>query len=133
MSLDAIVREYAEFRKGVEEADAALDERKAQLKEMEKAVLTHFENEGVASIKVDGLGSFARRSTARVSIPAENKERAIGAIREFAPDLIQETVNSNTLSGWYREAKKSGRDISPVEPLLSVYEDRGISWTRNEK
>lgn len=48
-------------------------------------------------------------------------------------DLVQETVNSQTLSAWVREQTEDADLPEELRPLINVYEKQTISIRRNSK
>lgn len=70
------------------------------------------EDDGVSTIKIDGIGKLSLRGEMYVSILAENRQDAYQWLRDNnRGSLISETVNASTLKAAAKEWIKSGVEI----------------------
>jgi len=102
-----------------------------ELKELDEAILLKFDNEGVSSMKVPGLGNFISQERTFASIKGDMKDEAIVAFEEHYPDLVKKTINSQTLGAFVREARKQGTTLPEnITKCVNEYNTRFIMWRR---
>lgn len=131
MNIQEMLEEYALWDELSAELENAKKEADKKRETVETAVMLHFENEGMSSAKVAGLGTFSMTSMTRASIKTELKEKAIAAMKLHYPDMVQETVNAQTLSGFVNNSLKNQIEIAPdVMECLSVFKKSYISWRK---
>jgi hypothetical protein len=131
-SIEKLLVDHATLQSKVDIKEREFKDAKKELQTLDEAILTRFEEEGLTSCKVSGLGSFIAGGQEYYSLLKENREAGMEAFREHFPTMIQETINSSSLSAFMREAKKTGQDL-PEEITKSVtsYEKKWISWRRS--
>lgn len=131
MNAEQKLQEYAFWETLVVELETEMKEAAKQRDTVEVAIMEHFTNEGMTSAKVPGLGTFSKTSSVRASIKADMKEKGLAAFKEFYPDMVQETINAQTLSGFVNNSQKNDIPIEPrVLECLSIFRKEFISWRR---
>ena len=104
---------------------------KKELDALDEAVLLRFDNDGVTGVKVPGLGNFSGQRRTFANIKGDMKEEGIRAFKEHYPDMVKETINSNTLGAFVREAEKTGQELpESITKCVNVYVKRFITWRR---
>jgi hypothetical protein len=131
VNLNEMLTEYARLDS---ESCRLEEEKKKTDKErdtVELAIMEQYTNDGITSSRVSGLGSFVKTTMTRASIKADKKSEAIERFKKHFPDLVQETINAQTLSGFVSSSKKNDQEI-PAEILecLNVFQKEYISWKR---
>jgi hypothetical protein len=121
-------RLYEDARRRKAEAEAALDKVKAELANLEEAVLVEFEMTGQSKVFVDGRTYFPRRDV-RASAKNGDTEYLASVLRELGlSDIVKETVNANTLSAYVREQIGDDRDPDVLPPTLRDALDLTIGY-----
>lgn len=94
-----------ELRAHLEDRKRELDEEtkavKAQIEEVDAQILDEMAETGVESVRGHGYTFYVRRDL-RASHNGD-KSAMIEALRSEVPELVQETVNANSLTAWARE------------------------------
>ena len=131
-SIEKLLIDHTTIQALVDVKEREFKDAKKQLQSIDEAILTRFEEEGLTSCKVSGLGSFIAGGQEYYSVVKDNREAGMEAFRKHFPSMIQETINSSSLSAFMREAKKTGQEL-PEEITKSVtsYEKRWVSWRRS--
>lgn len=89
------------------------DGLKSERMEMEETLNAMMENEGVQSFRTDEA-TFYRREDIYANVKKENQDQFFDWLRSQGfGDLIYETVNHRTLSGFVRERMEEGGDDLP--------------------
>ena len=118
MSMPELEKEVAKHHKKVKalKAEKALAGR--EYLAASEVLLERWEDDGTQSIKREGLGLLFRCDDVRADIVNmdEFKEWAEG---EGLSDLVQETVNSNTLSSTVKTLLQDGEDIPECISLFT--------------
>ena len=97
-----IEREYLDVVKQLRALDKQTDELKARKTALEAELLEKWSAEGVDGMKLDGHALYIRDS-AYASMP-QGKDAAVALLQQTEHrDLVQLTVNSNSLSALVRE------------------------------
>lgn len=112
---------FADMKKRKSELDAESKKLGAQIKELEDQIVTHFEQEGMQSIKLDGVGTvyMSRKAQAKAKDGdtlslVEGLERAgFGSLK---------TVNHNTFGSFVREQIEAYKASHPKEAGKSYSE-----------
>ena len=131
MTLNEMLEERAKLVREREALDEKVDEKKKEVKTLDEAVLAKFDAEGTSSVKIPGLGTFGSTERTYASILAEKKEQAMPLFKKHFPDLVTESVNSQTLAAFMKEAKKSGQDLpAEIVECVKVSVVRGLRWNR---
>lgn len=121
----------SELKIRAETLESELKDKKKELATMEEAILVHFDAEGMTSVKVAGLGNFIAQGQTYFSIKSDKKEGVLEAFKKYAPSLVKETINANSLSAFMREAEKEGQEVpAEIKEGVSSYDKRWISWRR---
>lgn len=130
-SLETILKERVALVTAMEVKEQEIEKIKKELAAMDDAVCARFEGEGMTSAKIPGLGSFIMQRRTFASILPDRKADAIPLFEKYFPDLVQKTVNAQTLGAFWREAKKTGTEI-PAEIVSCVKESetKFIQWRR---
>jgi hypothetical protein len=119
------LRRYRELRDAQKGSEAEAKALKDEADLIEAELIDAFTEAGTQAINIDGKTIYLHRSTFAQRKPGVDAEQVMAALVEAgAGDLIKETVNSQTLSSWYREladAAEEGRGTIP-EPVAEVLE-----------
>jgi len=116
----------------------ALDDRVGDLKKerqgLDEAIFAKLDAEGITSVKSAQHGTLSASEQNFASLSSERRDEALALAKIHIPDLVKEQVNSRTLAGWLKEARKNGQDI-PAEFLALINETtkRVLSWRRGGK
>ncbi len=114
MNMREMLVERARLKTLYEEKEEELKDIKKEMNDVDVAAFAKFEAEGITSSKVPGVGNFIMMERINASVPDEMKAVYIERFKKHFPDLVQETINGNTLSAFYRDAKKNSREL-PAE------------------
>jgi hypothetical protein len=130
-NLEELLRERAALVTEIEEFEKRVEDKKRVLKGLDDGIMAKFDAEGVSSTKIPGLGSFILQTRYYASIPEDRKDVGIAVIKKHYPSLVKESVNSQTLSAWWNEFKKSGETV-PQEIVDVIKESmtRFLQWRR---
>lgn len=129
-SLQAALKRYAEKRLFKEDMDERSKELGKELESIEVAIIGLFEAQGVSSVKIPDLGTFTRTEKLYASLKAETKPEGMQKLKEREPSIVVETVNAQTLSAYVREARRTGQDITWLDPFLNAYQKKDLSWRK---
>lgn len=113
MTLEEMLRERARLKALHEEKEAEAAAVKKEMTDVDAAIFARFEAEGIASTKVPGVGNFIMMERMNASVVDERKGDYIERFKRHFPDLVQETINGNTLSAFVRDARKNDRELPP--------------------
>lgn len=116
-----LIDEYVARKKEIKRAEALLKELKEELKPIEKQVLGEFESDGIASVKTsDGKTIYLNTQLWASRDPSVSEEVFLASLRENGlEDLIQQKVNSSTLSAAMREL--AGDDYLNLDDIRKPY------------
>lgn len=131
VTIEDYLREYARLdleETRLEEARKALA---AQRDTIEKQIVEKYTMEGMSSSRVAGLGTFSMSTMTRASIKEDQKETAIRLMKTYYPDMVKETVNAQTLSGFIGNSIKNQQEL-PADLLatLNVFKKQTLSWRK---
>lgn len=130
-NLETVLKERVALVTAMEVKQQEIDKIKKELAAVDDAICARFEGEGMTSAKIPGLGSFIMQRRTFASILPDRKEDAIAIFKKNYPDLVQETINSQTLGAFWREAKKIGTEIpAEVRSCVKESETKFIQWRR---
>ena len=104
------IRFFDFLRQTIEADEAPLKAKKALLESLKtNTIPQQMEDEGIETVRVEGIGTAYLTTTAKASIQTGQKEAAFEWLRENdLGDLITETANASTLSASFTEAIKEG-------------------------
>lgn len=130
-TMEDFVREYARLDSVATQLEEAMKEANKKRDAVEQQIIERFNMEGMTSTKIAGLGTFSMTTMTRASIKADQKEQAILRFKSHYPDMVQETINAQTLSGFVNNSKKNGIDL-PVEivEVINIFQKQHLSWRR---
>jgi len=114
--------------------EIAEEEKKlrAELQAIDEAVIAGFDADGVTSVRVPELGTFVLSKRVYASILPERRTDAMALFKAHFPDLVQETVNGNTLSAFWRSAADSGQEIpKDLADCIKESVQRIVQWRRS--
>lgn len=116
--LPEALRLWYEISQQYEELDKARKELYAQIEQMSRATLPEMLDESdvkTITLELDGGRKVRFTKNARVSCSMVDKEGGMNWLRESGNEaLIQETVNSSTLSAFAKQyIEDEGRDLPP--------------------
>lgn len=122
----------ADRLKALWDRKADLDEQikavNAEIEEVERALSEAMVAEEMQNFTRNGL-TFYLLPKLYVSPVAERKQEFFAWLRANGfGDMIQETVNANTLRAWVKEQMEENNDELPedLKPLLNVHEEIGV-------
>ncbi|MFO1163533.1 MAG: hypothetical protein U1E60_32185 [Reyranellaceae bacterium] len=108
-----LVKRMIRFRKEREAAEAKAAKAKAQMDALEPSVLEWFQQQGIGSIKVDGVTVHIRRE-----LWASVGDQGLDFLRDAldvagidSTTIISERANTQTLSALVREFDKAGNPL----------------------
>lgn len=105
-AMDALRTKTGELSELKKAAEAEYDYLRLQL------VPNRFEEEGIESLKVEGIGRVSLTGDMYVSILAANREAAYGYFRDIGKgSLITETINSSTLKAAVKAMIGNGEEV----------------------
>lgn len=120
-----MLKEYAEAKVKIRELESEAEFLKTRCSEMLESLLEQFSQDGVQSVKLDGIGTVYLRSQlwAGDAIDEEtgkpNHEATIWALAEYPETsvFVRPAYNTNTLSAWIRELPRDelGTPILPEQ------------------
>ena len=109
----ALAREFAKLKSERDILEAKLDHVKARMAEIEPVLLTFFADNGMQSIKLDGVMVYVQRQIF-ASAQDGNKARAVRALRTAGlKELVTTGFNLNSISAVFREWERDGVDPHP--------------------
>ncbi len=125
VNMNMMIQEFIEVDRRIRELDEKLKEEKATRTRMESMVADHFLMNNIKNQKMAGGQTVYLRGDTYVSLVHDEDgglEQAHLALRQHGLEyLVQDRVNANQLSGWYRKARENEEEI-PEEllPFLNV-------------
>lgn len=130
MTLKELAEKRATLVRKIEGLDDDIEELKKEKVGLDEAMLAKFDAEGVTSFKSE-LGTMSSSEQNFASLSSERREEALVMAKKHIPDLVKESVNTRTLAGYLKEARKNKQEI-PAEFLDLIKETtkRVISWRR---
>lgn len=133
--LTDLARKYKELKDLNEAKKEELSKINADWTEVENQLLEAFVEEGVNSIKIEGMGNFVMRTKNYLSVNAANKPTFFDYLRESGNEgLLKLDVNPRTLTsflGTHLEDLISKSDADPVEARKAALEflnQKGASY-----
>lgn len=130
-TIEDYLREYARLDEEATRLEEQAKDAARRRDVVETQIIEKYNMEGMSSSRVAGLGSFVMTTMTRASIKADQKDRAIALFKEYFPDLVQETVNAQTLSGFVNNAAKNQQDMPPeLLETLNVFKKQYLSWKK---
>ncbi len=121
MNMEEMLRQRASVKQKYVDADQLKKDTKKELDDFDAAIFARFEAEGVTSVKIAGLANFVMADKVYASILPDKKEQGMAAIKRHYPDLVNETINGNTLSAFVRDAMKNDRELpADISECLKV-------------
>jgi len=124
-----LIDNLQELRNQKQELEAATKTVTAELEEVEKQVIDNFVTAEVDSVKRNGK-TYSLRNETFASAIAEEKDKLFNALRSNeAGELIQETVNANSLRAFVKELRENNNGEIPewIVPYINVFEKTKIS------
>ena len=124
-----LIDDLQDLRNQKEELENSLKAVTSELEEVEKQVIENFITAEVDSVKRNGK-TYSLRNDLYTSPIAEEKDNLFQALRNNeAGELIQETVNSNSLRAFVKELKGNNNDVIPewIAPFINAFEKTKIS------
>jgi hypothetical protein len=121
MKLVDLIRTMYEVGRELEEAEAARKEIAARYDHLRLSVVPQrCEEEGIESMRVEGVGTLYLTSDMQVSIQGDARDAAYKWLEENGLDgLIKPTVNSSSLKAALKLELKEGRDVP--EDLFRIH------------
>jgi hypothetical protein len=136
--LDASVRErfsrFAMLTQAKSQLEDKLEQTKEQLEALNEELLLEMSRMGMNSVKLTGIGNFSPRTDTYASVPQEARLEAFGWLRQQpdGADLIQETVNSQTLRSWFLDLRRQMPEDEAEEFERSATE-HGVRVSRKSR
>ena len=124
-----LIDDLQDLRNQKEELENSLKAVNAELEEVEKQVIENFVNSEVDSVKRNGK-TYSLKNETFASAIAEEKDNLFAALRNNeAGELVQETVNANSLRAFVKELKTNNDGNIPewILPFITVFEKTKIS------
>lgn len=120
-SVSELVQLLSELKDKLDRVNDYRTKLNKELELLSKVVLPNAMNdEGISSVKVDGVGRVTLRSDIYARIPAANREAAMEWLREHGHGgLIKETVHHGTLRAAMKELLREGKELPP-DTLIQV-------------
>jgi len=116
------VKKYAVLCNEKAKLERELKQVKGGLTKLEAPVLEYFADQGVQSVNVEGRTLSLRKEVwAKQRGDFSNEERMVLVQAAGYPELVKESVNTNTLSSLFRERMAEGLDAVPAK-LACCYE-----------
>tara|TARA_R110000772_G_scaffold267971_3_gene393583 strand:+ start:20367 stop:20846 length:480 start_codon:yes stop_codon:yes gene_type:complete len=110
MSMDELEREVAQHHKRLKELKSEKSLVEQQYVAASEALVERWQEDGTQSIKREHLGLLVRNDDVRARIIDMDEFKAWAKENQLA-DLVQETVNSNTLSSTVKTLLGEGTEI----------------------
>ena len=128
-SINELAARYDEARKARDEAKRAKTEAEAELDAISKELAEAMIEAEITSFKTDNGMSYSLTVKDYYSSNADKREELFMALRENGlGDIINETVNANTLSAVMRElAEETGELPEAYRDCVSCYSKTTIS------
>lgn len=131
VTIEDYLREYARLDSEETRLEEARKQEAAKRDAVEKQIVEKYNMEGMTSSKVAGLGTFSMSTMTRASIKEDQKEAAIRLMKEHFPDLVKETINSQTLSGFVGNSIKNDQDLpAALLATLNIFKKQTLSWRK---
>lgn len=109
MNKDKLAR-FVELQKEKRELDDALKNVKRQLDELEPLLLEQMTEEGIQSVKVNGLTLYLKRQLWAGAADGNYDAACDALIAEGLAEFVQRRFNTNTVSAYVRELEKAFAD-----------------------
>lgn len=110
-----VFRQYLALKQEKSDLEQQLETVKERMQFFQDLIMDELVENGVDSVRVDGKNVFPKRQLfASASVLTQDFKQAL--IESGAVDLVQETVNSQRLSGFVREYMRDN-DIAEVTGL----------------
>jgi DNA gyrase/topoisomerase IV subunit A len=118
-------KEYAELVSEIDDLNALLGEKKRRRDELQESLLEWFTDpDSPDRVTIAGRTLFPRR---QVWVNAKTQD-ALAALKEHGlVDMVKESVNSQTLSAWYRELEEEDAVPDWAKEKLDVAEVYKVS------
>ena len=136
----AQLKKYVEVRHHAQHLKSEAESARKRADEMETSLLEQMEQEGVSSVKLDGLGTVSMHRIVWCSAidadpddPDTGKDvkRTVAALREFGGDDLVDMIygmklSTQSLSGFVRDLEKEGeipdiiRENVKISPKVSL-------------
>lgn len=101
--IQTLAAKFKELKEKSESIENELKQVNAEWSEVELLLLEALVNEGVKTIKLDGLGTYTLKVTNYLSVNAANKPSFLEYLKRTGNGgLIKEDVNSKTLTAFLR-------------------------------
>lgn len=116
------VRKYAQLENRRAELDDELKAVKAQLADLEPAVLSYFQRQGMQSTKMEGRTLYLKRELYAGRADGIESEFACEALKSAGlGEFVREGIVTNSLSALLRERdREHGYEQAVPEPLRGV-------------
>jgi len=124
-------RRLADVLTKIRELKAELRVLEEQRDALQDIVLARFEESGVQRITLDGVGTLHLITTVFPEYP-QGKRAAVEALkRSEYRELVQETVNHNTMRAFLREFLDDGRPLPPeLDGVVSIGTRHSVGFRR---
>ena len=125
MSVDLkdLVAELRRLKEDKARLEAELSQVETDKVAIEEQIVAALINSGMNSAKFPGIGTVSYSIQKYPSIA--NKDLFYKYLRDTdQADLIKETVNANTLRGWFNSLES---EVAAIEIGLNIFEKTGIS------
>ncbi len=134
-----LARKFKEQKVAYEAQKETLEKLGKEWEETENALIAAMIEEGVNSVRLDGLGLFSLRTTNFLSVNAANKPGFFDYLKEVGHDsILKLDVNPRTLTAFLNEHLKELQsklcnekgidDISARNEALEILNKRGASY-----
>lgn len=104
-----------------------------QRDDLERQLLSEFEEDGISSVKVNGRTVYLHRQMwARPIDGAAGRPAVVRACRDLGlVEFVKEDINVNQISGYVREQEKLGNELpKELADTLTITEDFGVRVRR---
>jgi len=132
--VDALAAQLVSAKEQVEAAKDALSDAKRAYQEIEAQMAEVMETAGEELVK-SGERYVSLRTTHRWSVPKENKQALVSALKAHRPDVVKETVHTatlNKLAEQMRTADAPEAWWSEVDELLSMSTSTAVKVTKSK-
>lgn len=124
-----LIRRFAKLQQQKEAMDTEVKNLGQEIDYLAKvAIPTHFTDEGIKNMNVEGLGRVSLRSDIYASIKAGMKDQLFRWLDDIgSKDLIQPGVNPSTLKAFIKERIKKGEDYPEDFVNVTAYQQASIT------
>jgi hypothetical protein len=120
--MESLTLQVKSARERKDEAEAALTAANKAVAASEAKLAEEMANQGMSSVRT-AHGHFVFGGMKRYhSFKKETKDQALELIREMAPDLVREQVNTKSLDAWIKGEKEATVGDN-AKPLPSKWEE----------